>query len=119
MTKRHIERIEPVSAVRMGFFIGLVVGVCFGLLNLYVMRTLSGIAGSNMLGEMMQDAAGMSVFSMVLSVIAAALMSSLFHAALGGVLALVYNTAARYFGGIEVTLTEEAAGGDAGERQSE
>ena len=106
MSRREITRIEPRSAVRIGFFLGLVVGLLFGLYSAAVLKGLSD-SGMALLGDaetaQLKELGGIST---VLLLIISALLGALFHSLIGGLCAIVYNLSARFFGGIEYHVQE-------------
>lgn len=108
--KREIHRIEPFSAVRVGFFFGLFIGFFFGLFNAAVVRFLAASYGQAFLPPGSDSIASMSGFTLFVFAVFTALTFSLLHAFIGLVFAWFYNVIARLFGGLEIhTLPDEAA----------
>jgi hypothetical protein len=101
--RRELQRIEPWSAVRVGFFLGIPAGFLFGLLEAAFLKTMTGQGATlppeaNALG----DLSGGSVFMMALMM---SVMCSLLFALTGGIGAMIYNLIARLFGGVEVRIS--------------
>jgi len=106
MSRREVTRIEPRSAVRVGFFLGLLFGLLFGLYSAVMLRAM-GDAGMKMFGgaeaEQLKALGGVST---VLMMIVMGLLGALFHSLVAGLCAIVYNITARMFGGIEYHVQE-------------
>jgi hypothetical protein len=100
--KREIRRIEPMSAMRVGFLVGLLSGVVLGLLQALLLKMLAGSAGGALIPPEAQQFIGMSGGMVVVLAIVTGLLCSLVFALAGALTALFYNLAARMFGGIEV-----------------
>ncbi|MCB9358020.1 MAG: DUF3566 domain-containing protein [Calditrichaeota bacterium] len=101
MSRREITRIEPRSALRVGFFLGVLGGVLFGLYSAALLKSM-GDSGAALFGEteaaQLRSLGGVSTVFMALFMgLIGALLSSL----LAGLSAIVYNLAAHYFGGLE------------------
>lgn len=106
MTRREITRIEPRSAVRVGFFLGLLFGILFGLYSAFLLKGM-GDAGLQMFGgaeaAQLKSLGGVSTLFMALFM---GLMGALFYSLVSGLCAVVYNLAAKWFGGIEYQVQE-------------
>jgi len=115
--RREITRIEPRSAVRVGFFLGLLFGVLLGLYSSLVLKGM-GEQGAQLLGSaeaaQIKELAGVST---ILLAVFMGLMGALLHSLIAGLCAVVYNLAARWFGGIEyhVQETEDSLPSTSGE----
>jgi len=103
--KREIMRIEPASAIRIGFVVGLFTGFALGLVEAVLLKAMSGMPGSSVLpaeaAPLMNSGAG----TLFLLAVVMGLLFSLIFAFLGALMAIAYNLAARYFGGIEMHLS--------------
>ena len=106
--KREIQRIEPVSAVRVGFILGLGLGVIFGLVEAVFLKLLAGSGGEAMLPAGAAELTKLSGGGILLLALSAGLMFSPVAGArsLGALTAMFYNLAAHFFGGIEMILME-------------
>jgi hypothetical protein len=102
--KREIQRIEPVSAVRVGFILGLGLGVIFGLVEAVFLKLLAGSGGEAMLPAGAAELTKLSGGGILLLALSAGLMFSLICSLLGALTAMFYNLAAHFFGGIEMIL---------------
>ncbi len=106
MIRKELHRIEPWSAVRVGFFFGLLCGFIFGLLNGWAVKYLAEMYGGMFTppgSENLVNLGGGAVWFLAVST---ALVFSLFWSFMGGVFAIFYNLVARWFGGIEVGVVE-------------
>lgn len=106
MSRRELTRIEPRSAVRVGFFLGLLFGILFGLYSAVVLKGM-GDSGFEMFGS--TEASQLKALGGVSTVFLAlfmGLIGALFYSFLSWLGALVYNLAARWFGGIEYHVQE-------------
>lgn len=97
--KLEIQRIAPRSAVRVGFFIGIVAGFFFGLYSSFILKEIA--AGTIPMNA--KEFGALAGLSPVMMCLIMALIGSLVYAAAGGLLAVFYNMIARLFGGIEFT----------------
>jgi hypothetical protein len=97
--KLEIQRIAPQSAVRVGFFVGIIAGFFFGLYASFIMKEIS----SGTIPMNAQDFGALAEMSPVMMCLVMAMIGSLIYAAAGGLLAMFYNLIARLFGGIEFT----------------
>lgn len=104
--KREVLRIEPVSATRVGFFVGLAAGVLFWILELFLMKLLSGAGGEEMLPPGGKDVLGLGTVGLMGMAVISSLLFSLLFAVFGGLFAVLYNLAARFFGGFEIHLND-------------
>lgn len=106
MIRREITRIEPRSALRVGFFLGLLFGILFGLYSAMVLKGM-GESGMNMFGEaeaaQLKSLGGVSTILLTLFM---GLLGALFYSLVSGLCAIVYNLAARMFGGLEYQVQE-------------
>lgn len=107
--KREIQRIEPMSAVRVGFLVGLASGVVFGLLEAALFKTLSQSTGASFLPPEAADLVNLSGGGIIILAIVTGLFFSLVFAFLGAMTALLYNLAAHLFGGIEIFISGDEA----------
>lgn len=105
--KREIHRIDPWSAVRVGFFLGLFCGFLFGLFNGAIVKYLAGIMGEQMIPPDMMNMVNLSGGAIFALSIIMALISSLMFALFAAVAAVFYNIIAGLFGGLELTVTGE------------
>jgi hypothetical protein len=103
--KREIQRIEPVSAIRVGFLVGMVSGVIFGLIEVLLIKGISQGGGSSFLPVEAAELTNLSGGAMIVLSIVTGLIFSLIFAFLGAMMALLYNLAAHLFGGIEVFMS--------------
>jgi hypothetical protein len=122
--KHEVLRVEPRSALRVGFLIGLLGGFVFGLFEVLFFRALSSGGGRALLPPEAQELVNSSGGGLVLVALVTGLISSLVCALAGGLTAVFYNLGARLFGGIEVSLSEPppampAAEPDGEERRDE
>ncbi|RPH93538.1 hypothetical protein EHM69_09995 [candidate division KSB1 bacterium] len=101
--RREILRVEPWSAVRIGFVIGLFGGVIFGLLESFIFRMMAGSGSASLLPPEAKGLTELSGGMMIVAALVAGLVFSLICAMIGGLTAMFYNLGARLFGGIEVT----------------
>jgi hypothetical protein len=96
----QIKRIGIWSAVRtgavLGFLLGVLVAGVVGLLGLAL----------GLLDSKSKDLAALSVTARVTAVMLAPLAYAVFAALHGGLIALLYNLTAEFFGGIEIELGE-------------
>jgi len=105
--RHEISRIEPWSAVRIGFFMGLLCGFVLGLLEVAVFKSLSGAGGAGLLPPEASDLANMSGGMILVMAVVTGLLMSLVMSLLGGLTALFYNMVARLFGGLELHLSAQ------------
>jgi hypothetical protein len=104
--KRELLRIEPMSAVRISFFLGLAAGFLFGLIEAILFKSLSASpAGSSLLPPEAQQMVTMSGAAIVLLAVVVGLVFSLIFAFAGALMAVFYNWLARMFGGLEFHLS--------------
>ncbi len=99
--KKEITRIEPWSAVRVGFFFGLLSGILFGLFNGFFIKLLAGTSASSMLPPDAKELSGFSGGAMIALAIVMGLIFSLLYAVVGALGAMFYNAIAGLFGGLE------------------
>jgi hypothetical protein len=104
--KHEVLRVEPRSAMRIGFLLGLLGGFVFGLLEVLFFRALSGAAGGGMLPPEAQALVSSGAGALILVALVTSLISSLIFALAGGLTAVFYNFGVRLFGGIELFLSE-------------
>ena len=106
MSRREITRIEPRSAIREGFFRGLLFGALFGLYSAFLLKGM-GDSGLQMFGaneaEQIKALGGVSAIFMAMFM---GLVGALFYSLVSGLCAVVYNLAARWFGGLEYHVQE-------------
>jgi hypothetical protein len=102
--KREIMRIEPVSAVRIGFMLGLGLGVIFGIVEAVVFKLLANSGSESMLPAGTAELTKLSGGGVVILALSTGLMFSLVFSLLGALVAMFYNIAAHFFGGIEMIL---------------
>lgn len=118
--KREILRLEPVSAMRIGFVLGLFAGFVMGLVEAVLLKAMSGMPGSA--AVLPPEAAPLSnagAGTLFLLAVVMGLLFSLIFAFLGALMAIAYNLAARFFGGLELFLSgDERRESRAGERVS-
>jgi len=107
---REIHRIEPLSAIRVGFIMGIFTGFIFGLLEGAIIKLAVKTIGSEILPPGAESLAHLSGASLLLLAIVMGLLISLFFALMAGLLAIFYNWAARIFGGFEIHMDPEATG---------
>ncbi|HEY3295818.1 MAG TPA: DUF3566 domain-containing protein [bacterium] len=103
--KREILRVEPASAVRIGFVVGLFTGFVAGLVEAVLLKAMSGTPGGSLLPPEAAPLANSSAGTLFLLAIVMGLLFSLIFAFLGALLAFAYNMAARSFGGIEFHMS--------------
>jgi hypothetical protein len=103
--KREIQRIEPVSAVRVGFLVGLISGVIFGLIEVILIKGMSQSVGSSFFPAEAAELTNLNSGAMIVLAIVTGLFFSLIFAVVGAMFALLYNLSAHLFGGIEVFLS--------------
>ena len=106
--KHEVLRVEPRSAVRVGFLLGLLGGFVFGLIEVLLFRAVSRTGGESMLPPEAQELIGSGVGTLILVALVTGLIASLVFALMGGLTAIFYNLGARLFGGIEISLDEPA-----------
>ena len=99
--KREILRIEPASAIRIGFVVGLFFGFIFGLVEAVLLKAMSGLPGTSMLPAEAAPLVNSGAGTLFLLAVVMGLLFSLIFAFLGALLAIAYNLAARFFGGLE------------------
>ena len=107
--KKEISRIEPWSAVRIGFFFGLLSGFLFGIFSGYFSKMLADALGVAALPPDAQQMAGLSAGAIIALAILMGLIFSLVWAVLFALGAMFYNMIARLFGGIEFVSTGDEA----------
>jgi len=107
--KREVQRIEPWSMVRVGFFVGLLAGFLLGLLEALLFKSLSGTGQSSVLPPGAGELISLTGGGIILLAITMSLFCSLSFALCGALGAVFYNWAARLFGGVEITTDETAA----------
>ncbi len=107
--RRELHRIEPWSAVRIGFFFGLFSGFLFGLLNAWAAKYLAEVYGKSLAPEGTDMTMFMSGQAVLFFAIIASLLFSLVWSALGGAFAMLYNLVARMFGGLEISVLDHSA----------
>jgi ABC-type Fe3+ transport system permease subunit len=105
--KREIQRIEPRSALRIGFFVGLLLGFVIGLFEAAIFKSMSGAGG--LPADMQQQLTALTGSSIIMLALVTSLMFSLLAAFLSTLGAVFYNWAARLFGGIEFHLSGDEA----------
>lgn len=105
--KKEISRIEPWSAVRVGFFFGLLTGILFGFFNGFFIKLLAGTTASSLLPPDAKELSGLSGGAMVALAIIMGLIFSLIYAITAAIGAVFYNAVARLFGGLEFTTSGE------------
>ena len=103
--RREILRIEPASAVRIGFVIGLLVGFVVGLVEAVLLKAMSGMPGNTMLPPEAAPLVNSGAGTLFLLAVVMGLLFSLIFAFLGALMAFAYNLAARSFGGLEMHLS--------------
>jgi Na+/proline symporter len=104
--KHEVLRIEPRSALRIGFLLGLLGGFVFGLIEVLLFRAMSQAGGEAVLPPGAQELIGSGPGALVLVAVVTGLISSLVFALVGALTAIFYNLGARLFGGIEISLDE-------------
>jgi preprotein translocase subunit Sec61beta len=101
--RRELQRIVPRTALRAGFFLGLL----FGLYSAWVLKGLgetnAGLISAAESEQLKAIGGGSSVLLCCIS----ALVGALVHSLIFGLAAVVYNLSAKWFGGIEF-VTEDA-----------
>ena len=102
--KREILRIEPKSALKIGFFMGLLGGFIFGMFEAYLIQAL---AGSKILPAEASQIGELGTASIIMLAVMMALISSLLGSFVGAIVAVFYNYVTRLFGGLEITLTDD------------
>ncbi len=105
--KRELRRIEPWSAVRVGFFFGLIAGFLFGLLNAAIIKYFAGIMGDQAIPKDMMNLVNLSGGAIVALAIVSSLIFSLMGSVCGAIAAMCYNLIASLFGGVEISLSED------------
>ena len=105
---REIQRIEPLSAIRVGFFMGILTGFVFGILESLLLKSVAKSIGTELLPPGADTLVNMGGGATILLAIVTGLLCSLLFAMLGGLLAIFYNWAARVFGGFEIHMSAEA-----------
>jgi hypothetical protein len=103
--KRELLRIEPWSAVRVGFFFGLLIGFAAALFEVFLLKSLSGTSAKSLLPPEASQMVGMSGGAIAAMAVIMALFFSLLIAFLSGLGAIFYNAITRWFGGIEFALS--------------
>jgi hypothetical protein len=104
--KHEVLRIEPRSAMRIGFFVGLLGGIVFGLIETLLFRAMSSAGGNALLPPEAQQLIASGTGALLLVALITGLASSLIVALVGGLTAVFYNFGARLFGGLEFSLSE-------------
>lgn len=107
--KHEVLRIEPRSAMRIGFFVGLLGGFIFGLFETLIFRAMSSTGGSTILPPEARQLLESGSSALLLVAVITGLGSSLIVALFGGLTAIFYNMGSRLFGGLEVVLNEPPA----------
>ncbi len=102
--KRELRRIEPWSAVRISFLIGLLGGFLFGLFNGVLVKYMAGVLGDKVMPPELMSMAHLTGGAIFALAIIMALMSSLLFAVLGLIAAFCYNVIAHLFGGLEIDV---------------
>ncbi|MBI5058386.1 DUF3566 domain-containing protein [candidate division KSB1 bacterium] len=103
---REIRRIQPFSAVRVGFFFGLAFGFVFGLFNGMIVSFIAQTYGPSFLPPGSESVGELGGGALIVLAIFAALMFSLLWAFTGLIFALLYNLIAGWFGGIEFSVID-------------
>lgn len=106
MSRREVTRIEPRSAVRVGFFIGLVIGLLFGLYSAALLKGMSESSLSLLGGADAAQIKSLGSVSTIFLMIFMGLIGALLHSLIAGLCAIVYNLSARMFGGLEYHVEE-------------
>ncbi|MFZ5433256.1 MAG: DUF3566 domain-containing protein [Calditrichota bacterium] len=106
---REIRRIEPVSAIRVGFFIGLLSGFIFGLVEGTIIKAIAQSGGMGLLPQGAESLVNLQGGALVILAVVTGLVFSLLFALTGGLLTIFYNWSARLFGGIEMHMDAEPA----------
>ncbi len=106
--KKEITRFEPWSAVRVGFFFGLLSGFLFGLFNGFFIKLLAGTSASSMLPPDVKELSGFSGGAMIALAIVMGLIFSLLYALIGAFGAMFYNVIAGLFGGLEYHVSGDS-----------
>lgn len=104
--KHELLRIEPRSAIRIGFFLGLLGGFILGVFEMLFFRAVSDAGGGAMLPAEAKALIGTGAGSYLMIGLVTGLVFSLIMALAGGLTAVFYNLAARMFGGVEMTLDD-------------
>jgi hypothetical protein len=107
--KREVQRIEPWSMVRVGFFVGLLSGFVLGLIESLLLKSLVGSGQSSALPPGASELISLTGGGILLLAITMSLFGSLSFALCGALGAVFYNWAARLFGGVEMTTNDTAA----------
>jgi hypothetical protein len=107
--KREVQRIEPWSMARVGFFVGLLSGIVLALLEALLIKSLTGAGQSSALPPGAAELISLTGGGIVLLAITMSLFCSLSFALFGMLGAVFYNWAARLFGGVEITTDEPVA----------
>ena len=105
--KREVHHIDPWSAVRVGFFFGLLSGFLGGLFNGVIIKYFAGMLGEQVIPRDMLNVVNLSGGAILALAIILALISSLLFAIFGALAAIFYNLVAGLFGGLELTVTDE------------
>jgi hypothetical protein len=104
--KREILRIEPTTAMRSGFVVGLLTGFVIGLVEAVLLRAMSGMPGSaSVLPAEAAPLVNSGAGTLFLLAVVMGLLFSLIFAFGGALIAIAYNLAARFFGGVELFLS--------------
>jgi Na+/proline symporter len=104
--KYEVLRVKPRSALRVGFWVGLLGGFVFGLLEVLFFRAMSAGGGGDVLPAGAQELVNSGGGGLLLVAVVTSLISSLVFALAGALTAVFYNLGARLFGGIELFLSE-------------
>jgi hypothetical protein len=103
---REIRRIHPFSAVRVGFFFGLVFGFLFGLFNGMIVSFIAQTYGPSFLPPGSENVGNLGGGALIVLAVFAALMFSLLWAFAALVMSWLYNLIAGWFGGIEFWVVD-------------
>jgi hypothetical protein len=91
--------------MRVGFFVGLLLGFVLGLFEAAIFKSMSGVTGAAGLPAEAQQLMSLNGSSIIMLALMTSLMSSLLLAFFASLGAVFYNWGARLFGGIEFHLS--------------
>lgn len=115
----EIRHIYPATAMRVGFVLGLLGGVVLGILQVLFFRMAGPGVGALLPPGETDMLTKMSGGAVIMLAIVSGLIFSVVGTLAGGLTALLYNLAARWFGGVVVDIAGEDAVGESAKAASE
>ena len=105
----EIKRIPPGAAMKVAFFVFLIVGFLGGLFYSIILMNIMNTMGSlfNLDEELLQGYSGFGLFGLIVMGMVMAVFTSVIMTLLTGLSALCYNVIAGWLGGLKIELKED------------